>query len=1003
MTQRPSVAAHHRPAAAQCLRLAGLTIAGAFLALAAQAQPCDRSGCGFATCATPAVPVPSSFWAEIQPADGSFTKCTSLGPAFCRDSTGFNEFTDRYDAFPWFMSVDTQNGFVFTGLAYGLGVWDARTTPATPSPLGQLSLSTFPVTPTNPEIKLPLQSVSAPAGVDTVAALAVLAGSGIGIVNLADKTLPKLAYQSYKKDGRQVYTATLAGRQYAFLAASAGDPSGGLFVYDMTQALSFDHCAEAVPATNESVKCPGVYKGRIGSQLAPSYVAGVDNYLALSSGASGGLEIWDVTQPASAVLRLSALPSTPVYGVAMWKQGGSYYLALRTDADARFYDVSCLGSGCGGSLGSPLATRQLDSGTPSFFVTFSRSGSTPFVYFGSDDDCQGGSQREWLFDVTNPASPRDVSPPNYWGWYYRGNPTGFNQVMPRTGKFVGSYFYRAGLALFDIHLWNSNGNPSPTIFVGGPTSGAPGDVLTFTADAAVCTPNPSGWSWNTSGGFPAGNTTGSSIQVSWGTAGRKDVTAMNSACGSAVGLRSVAISSGGGPNLVASFGISPSNPQPGQAVAFDASASTGNPTQYSWTFGDGTGGSGQTTSHTYVAAGNYGVTLTITAPGNGNPSCPTGTCVAQTTAVVAVGGQPAPDATFTTDASCVNTFGFDVCQAQIGHSVAFNATSTLPFTYTWDFGDGGHATGRTASHAWTQAGMYTMQLAVSNGQQTAFQTKLFQVGGGPPPCAASATRLCLDGNRYQVDVTWTSPNGGGSGAGQAVPLTDDTGYFWFFNSTNVEMVLKILNACAVNQKFWVFAGGLTNVKVDITVTDTQTGSVQTYHNPQSTPFQPIQDTSAFGCGGHAAAAGAGAAGSAGGGASPRAGAVRGAFPAAGATSAATAAAASSTTLALEGGRYHVDVVWTTPQGQTGSGQPVALTDDTGYFWFFNSANVEMVIKVLNACAVNQNFWVFAGGLTNVKVDITVTDTKSHTVKHYSNAQGVQFKPIQDTSAFATCP
>ncbi len=43
------------------------------------------------------------------------------------------------------------------------------------------------------------------------------------------------------------------------------------------------------------------------------------------------------------------------------------------------------------------------------------------------------------------------------------------------------------------------------------------------------------------------------------------------------------------------------------------------------------------------------------------------------------------------------------------------------------------------------------------------------------------------------------------------------------------------------------------------------------------------------------------------------------------------------------------------------------------------------------------------GLTNVKVDITVTDTKTHTVKHYSNAQGVQFKPIQDTAAFATCP
>ena len=207
------------------------------------------------------------------------------------------------------------------------------------------------------------------------------------------------------------------------------------------------------------------------------------------------------------------------------------------------------------------------------------------VYFGSDDDCQGGSQREWLFDVTNPASPRDVSPPNYWGWYYRGNPTGFNQVMPRSGKFVGSYFYRSALSLMDIHKWNSNGNPSPTIFVGGPTSGAPGDVLTFSADAAICTPNPSGWSWNASGGFISSGATGSSIQVSWSTAGEKNVTATNSACGTAIGLRSVAISSGGGSNLTASFNFSPSSPQPGQSVLFDASASTGYPLTPSYSVG----------------------------------------------------------------------------------------------------------------------------------------------------------------------------------------------------------------------------------------------------------------------------------------------------------------------------------------------------------------------------------------------------------------------------------
>jgi hypothetical protein len=49
------------------------------------------------------------------------------------------------------------------------------------------------------------------------------------------------------------------------------------------------------------------------------------------------------------------------------------------------------------------------------------------------------------------------------------------------------------------------------------------------------------------------------------------------------------------------------------------------------------------------------------------------------------------------------------------------------------------------------------------------------------------------------------------------------------------------------------------------------------------------------------------------------------------------------------------------------------------------------------------YWVFAGGLTNVQVEITITDTASGTKKTYMNPQGTAFKPIQDTAAFATCP
>ena len=114
---------------------------------------------------------------------------------------------------------------------------------------------------------------------------------------------------------------------------------------------------------------------------------------------------------------------------------------------------------------------------------------------------------------------------------------------------------------------------------------------------------------------------------------------------------------------------------------------------------------------------------------------------------------------------------------------------------------------------------------------------------GSGPCTVSATALCLSGGRFRVTAAWQSSTASGDGMG--VQLTPDTGYFWFFSGANVEMVVKVLNACSTSNRYWVFAGGLTNVRVTVSVTDTQNGNVRTYVNPINVPFQPIQDTAAF--------------------------------------------------------------------------------------------------------------------------------------------------------------
>ncbi len=110
-------------------------------------------------------------------------------------------------------------------------------------------------------------------------------------------------------------------------------------------------------------------------------------------------------------------------------------------------------------------------------------------------------------------------------------------------------------------------------------------------------------------------------------------------------------------------------------------------------------------------------------------------------------------------------------------------------------------------------------------------------------CSPSSTRLCLNGSRFAVEIAWKD-FAGHTGHGQAVELTSDTGLFWFFGPDNVEVMLKVLDGTPVNGHHWVFYGALSNVEYTVTVTDTQTGQVNTYRNP-SGQFASVADTGAF--------------------------------------------------------------------------------------------------------------------------------------------------------------
>jgi hypothetical protein len=244
-------------------------------------------------------------------------------------------------------------------------------------------------------------------------------------------------------------------------------------------------------------------------------------------------------------------------------------------------------------------------------------------------------------------------------------------------------------------------------------------------------------------------------------------------------------------------------------------------------------------------------------------------------------------------------------------------------------------------------------------------------------CTSGPT-LCLNGDRFVAEVAWKDFQGN-TGMGRAVPLTSDTGYFWFFNESNVELVVKVLDGRAINASFWVFYGALSSVEYTLKITDTVTGRVRTYRNPAGR-LASAGDTSAFPAGKAAAVEMAAS--------EPE--------PFRLETVAASSCVPGPTDLCLNGGRFRVSLTWKA-QGNQGAGQAVPLTSDTGYFWFFSPTNVEVTLKVLDGRGLNGHFWVFYGALSNVEYEITVTDTETGRSVTYRNPAG-QFGSRGDTSA-----
>jgi cytochrome c len=167
------------------------------------------------------------------------------------------------------------------------------------------------------------------------------------------------------------------------------------------------------------------------------------------------------------------------------------------------------------------------------------------------------------------------------------------------------------------------------------------------------------------------------------------------------------------------------------------SDANGGPLTYAWTFGDGGTASTRNAVHTYLQAGTYSATVTVT-----DRHGATGTATVQVTAANPP-GNGAPTVRATADPKTGNA------PLRVRFSAAGSDPDRDPLTYVWDFGDGGKAGGATATHRYSQPGTYSATVTVKDpGGRTGTATVTVTVNGqGSRGARASTPSLRL--NRIQ--------------------------------------------------------------------------------------------------------------------------------------------------------------------------------------------------------------------------------------------------------------
>ena len=262
-------------------------------------------------------------------------------------------------------------------------------------------------------------------------------------------------------------------------------------------------------------------------------------------------------------------------------------------------------------------------------------------------------------------------------------------------------------------------------------------------------------------------------------------------------------------------------------------------------------------------------------------------------------------------------------------------------------------------------------------------------GPSVDPCDPTPTTLCLNNNRFKVEVAWSTDSStpgsitdfSAGGVARNTPVSDVWTGMWFFDPDNLDLLIHIFQGCDFGGNYWVFAAGLTDVGVTLTVTDTQNGEVRSYDNPLGSPFQPIQDTSAFATCPKSRAE-----------ASPATKTPHPEQPAV--QPLGGGCVADATTVCLHDGRFRVTV--DTP----GAASPAQeLADGTAGFPFTSPTFFDLFVSITDASSSSGQYWVTYSMFNPSDFTLTVTDTVLSQTQVYNHTAADPLF-VQDQTAFA---